>query len=114
MRLYIAGQIRLRPYNVTEAEFDEAANKLRAAGHEIYSAIEYNRQHGIIGPAATDSDIMRRFLLSNDLSWICHHAEGIALLDSWRHSKGAIAEVKVGYAIGLPVRYWIRYVTDLI
>lgn len=68
--------------------------------------------HTVLNPARTDSrehcvdwtDYMRASLI--DIA----HAEGIALLDGWHHSRGAALEYRLGHDLGIPVHplhHWL-------
>lgn len=88
MKIYLAGPMRgYRDHNFPA--FHAAAADLRAQGHEVFN------------PAENDDGISsRRELMKIDLSWICDHAEGIALLPGWSFSTGARTEVALAHAIG--------------
>ncbi len=93
MKLYLAGPMSGYK-DLNFPAFHEAAAKLRAKGHMVFN------------PAETDfgrpeKEVTHREALAVDLVWICHHAEGMALLPGWRLSKGAQAEFGVALAIGM-------------
>jgi hypothetical protein len=92
--------------------FYEAADKLRAEGHEVFSPAEKdNERHGkdiskgnLLGDetlAAAEHGFNLRDALMIDLEYIIRHAEAIALLPNWRNSKGALAEYHTAMALGL-------------
>ncbi len=90
--------------------FDAAADQLREAGHEVFSPAENDREDGfdatgLQGHEAAEHGFDLRTALKQDLSWICDHAEGIALLYGWEDSKGARAEVALGKALG--IQSWV-------
>lgn len=91
MRLYLAGPMTGIPHFNYPA-FNAAAAMLRAEGHEVFNPAE-----------VTETD--RRAALKADLTWICDHAEGIALLPGWERSSGARAEHALAVALGLTPRY---------
>lgn len=78
--------------------FHRAAKDLRAQGHEVFNPAERNeREHG--------KKVALREALAEDAEWICLHAEAIALLPGWEHSKGANAEKALAEAFSLQVIY---------
>lgn len=109
MKLYLAGPMTgIKDFNFPA--FDAAAAELRAAGHEVFSPAENDRDNGYDGvsekgdpaeAAAAGFDL--RETLKQDLSWICDHAEGIAVLPGWGKSKGARSEVALANALGLQI-----------
>jgi len=120
MRLYLAGPMSGLPsYNFPE--FDEAAKHLRAAGHTVFNPAENDRENGfdatgLQGHEAAEHGFDLRTALKQDLSWICDHADGIALLPGWEESKGARAEVALAKALGIPAWlcwYWQKPVVEL-
>jgi hypothetical protein len=40
------------------------------------------------------------------------HSDGVALLDGWRHSKGALAERALARAAGIPARPLALWLAD--
>lgn len=108
MRLYLAGPMTgIEHYNFPA--FDAAAKQLREAGHEVFNPAENDRENGfdatgLQGHEAAEHGFDLRTALKQDLSWICDHAEGIALLPGWEESKGARAEVALAKALGLNSR----------
>lgn len=114
-QLYLAGPMTgYQHYNFPA--FDNAAALLRLQGHLVFSPAEHDRESGF-DAIAVDSDGYNaaehgfdlRKALKADLSWICDYAEGVAVLDNWRHSKGALTEVALATALGIPVGYWNRW-----
>lgn len=89
--------------------FDKAAAELRAAGHEVFNPAENDRDNGFEG-IGTDGDPAKaaaagfdlRETLKQDLSWICDHAEGVAVLPGWAGSRGARAEIALAEALDIP------------
>lgn len=92
MKIYLAGPMRGYPEHNFPA-FRAAAAKLRADGHEVFN------------PADTGEPVGWRIrdYMFLDLSWICNHAEAVALLPGWRDSLGATAEHATAVAIGIKV-----------
>jgi len=110
MRLYLAGPMRGIPY-WNHPAFDAGAEKLRAFGHEVFNPAEHDRSQGLQpdpdGLVPKEADI--RKLLLADFTWICEHAEGIALLDNWERSAGVKAEIAIAEAIGIPVDRYMEW-----
>jgi hypothetical protein len=115
MRLYLGGPMRGIPLFNFPA-FHQAASELRTQGHEVFSPAERdNEYHGTdisAGNLAGDESQAHkehgfdlREAMLRDCSYICLHAEGIALLPGWENSKGARAEKALGEALGLDIIY---------
>ena len=108
MKLYLAGPMRgYKDFNF--AAFDRWAERLRAAGYDVFSPAEHDRET-MLRTRRTAAQLTIRECMEADTRWICQHADGIALLDGWQASKGANAEVALAHAIGIPVykvRTWI-------
>ena len=120
MKLYLAGPMTgIEHYNFPA--FDAAAKQLREAGHTVFNPAENDRENGfnatgLQGHEAAEHGFDLRTALKQDLSWICDHAEGIALLPGWEESKGARAEVALAKALGLNSRLvwlWLCIVPEL-
>lgn len=115
MKLYLAGPMTgIDLYNFPA--FDAAADALRGLGHTVFNPAEADRLRGFDAEAvrATGSDaalhgFSLREALKEDLSWICDHAEGIALLEGWESSKGVRAELALADALSIPSGMWYRY-----
>lgn len=109
-RLYLAGPMTgIAHYNFPA--FDEAAAKLREAGHTVFNPAEHDRETGfdavalnLKGTEAAEHGFSLRDTLKADLSWICDNAEGIAVLPNWGFSRGARVEVSLGQALKIPVK----------
>jgi len=119
MKLYLAGPMsNIEHYNFPA--FDAAAAQLREAGHEVFSPAENDRENGfdatgLKGHEAAEHGFSLRTALKQDLSWICDHAEGIALLPNAWGSKGARAELALAHALGIPytdVPEWLPEVAE--
>jgi hypothetical protein len=112
MKLYLAGPMRGIPY-LNSPAFRLAADQLRAKGHEVYSPVEDDeREYGVdLTLHAPDGDELYlekhgfslREAFGRSMTYICLHAEGIALLPGWQNSKGATAEYATAKALGLVV-----------
>jgi hypothetical protein len=114
-KIYLAGPMRGKPFFNFPA-FHAAAAKLRAEGHEVFSPAERDNQRygtdisagnvtGSESKASREHGFSLREAFGDDMAWICAHAEVIALLPGWQGSKGAIAEMRTGMALGLELRY---------
>jgi hypothetical protein len=105
MRVFISGPMRGHP-DFNHPAFHEAAARLRAAGHEVFTAAERNEAIGC--PVNADGDpakagLTRRQFLAMDVNMITTWAEAVATLDGWEQSSGAQAEVWLARAIDIPV-----------
>ena len=109
MKLYLAGPMRgIENFNFHA--FHEAASRLRAQGHEVFSPAErdierWGSAEAVAADYAVDPLRVARECFAADTEWICRHAEGIALLPGWEGSKGANAEVALADCLGLKVIY---------
>lgn len=93
MKIYLAGPMSSIPdYNYPA--FNKAAKKLRAEGHFVGNPAE-------LSPATKDY----RACLAVDLAWITAHADAIALLPGWEHSRGARCEHALAQCLGLKFIY---------
>jgi hypothetical protein len=116
MKLYLAGPMTgIKDFNYHA--FREAASKLEDAGHTVFNPADNDVANGF-DPRGMSGDAAEakaagfdlREALKQDLSWICDHAEGIALLPGWEESKGARAEVGLAHALGIEAwiySYWL-------
>jgi nucleoside 2-deoxyribosyltransferase len=110
MRIYIAGPMRDYPRNNFPA-FDVVAKALRDVCHHVFSPAERDRKmYGEEVEFMTQEQAKTvgfdiRAALKADLSWICDHAEGLAMLPGWEMSTGARAEWALAVALGLDIRY---------
>lgn len=114
-KLYIAGPMTgYSDYNFPS--FDAAQAALEAAGHTVFNPAQNDRDNGfdamgLEGHEAHEHGFDLRVALKQDLSWICEHADGVALLRDWEFSKGAAAEVALAVALGIPaleVEVWMQ------
>lgn len=113
MKIYISGPMRGIPQFNFPA-FDAARDALKAAGHDVFSPADKDReQFGDnasqiensadgdfkgIAHLATKSEIIKP-----DIMYILDHAEGIATLPGWENSSGANAEVALGKFLQLKI-----------
>lgn len=94
--------------------FYEAAAKLRADGHTVFSPAEkdddiYGSDMAKSNPTGDENlatekhgfDIRRTMEI--DCTWICRNADAIALLPGWENSRGVKAEKALAEAIGIQV-----------
>ena len=95
MKLYISGPMTGRP-GINRPAFNQAAEKLRQAGHTVCS------------PAEQPDGLGYHEYMALDLAWICEHAQGVVMLSGWRSSPGAKAEHALAVALGLRVYSWPR------
>ena len=113
MNIYLAGPMRGIP-EFNFPAFHEAAARLRAEGHEVFSPAERaNERYGTDiskdnttgdeAEAAAQHGFSLREALAADLAWICQHADAVYLLPGWQNSKGATAERALGLALGLEI-----------
>ncbi len=109
MKIYVAGPMRGYPQFNFPAFLDAAA-KLRTAGHEVFSPAEHDMAGGFDPSGCNGSFDDPKYLrqgfslreaLCADLTWICTHADGVALLPGWEKSLGATAEQATALALGL-------------
>lgn len=108
MKIYLAGPMTgIKDFNFPA--FHKAAKELRAMGHEVFSPAEKDEEtYGVdLFKGSGDPDKIggmdfKRVVLGIDLAWICDNAQGIALMEGWEKSTGAIAESAVANALNIP------------
>jgi hypothetical protein len=118
MRIYLAGPMRNYP-EFNQPAFRDGAARLRESGHEVFCPADADNSQGFdwaghsgdLDVAEADGFSLREALAA-DLSWICLHAEAVAVLPGWEESLGATAEVDAAHAIGIPV-YELGELCDL-
>ena len=105
MKIYLSGAMTGVPLMGFPA-FDEAASRIRAAGHVAISPAELDRLLGYDERSFENNhatpEQLRNFL-ERDLNVIAREATAIALLSGWESSKGSLAELALARALGLPV-----------
>lgn len=97
MRVYVAGPMTGIP-NFNYDAFHEAAERLRAMGHEVENPAENVNDSGewVEWMKLALAQVIR--------------CDGIALLDGWQNSRGAILEVHVATSLKLivaPISNWL-------
>lgn len=108
MKIYIAGPMRRQP-EFNFPAFDDAARRLRRAGHEVFNPAERDRSIGFSADGLTGYEDLaylgfdHRAALRADMEWITTTADAVVLLPGWRDSSGATAEAAVARAIGIDV-----------
>lgn len=115
MKLYLAGPMSGIP-DFNYHAFHAAATELRSNGYTVFNPADNDVANGF-DPRGMNGDpaeaaalgFSLREALRQDLSWICDHAEGIALLPGWETSRGAAAEVALAHALGIPTYLWHHY-----
>jgi hypothetical protein len=92
MRVYLSGG--MTGVDDYEATFEAEALRLEALGHEVISPARINAAL----PGRSYADCLR-----HDIALLLVACDAVAMLDGWRHSKGARVERAVALAIGLEV-----------
>lgn len=113
MKIYLAGPMRgYKDFNFPA--FFEAEDDLTSQGHTVFNPAR--RDVEAHGPEVCKSEtgdladiahvgFNHREAMKADLSWICDHAEAIALLPGWEKSKGATVEKALADCLGLESIY---------
>lgn len=108
MKLYVSGPMRGIPAFNFPAFFD-TADRLRAMGHEPLCPAERDLENGFDPTDLSGFENLSsigldlREAMLEDCRMICEDAEGVCVLENWRVSKGARAEVGLAHALGLPI-----------
>jgi hypothetical protein len=106
MKLYLSGPMTGVP-EFNYPAFNKAAADLRAAGYEVVSPAELDNG---------DTSKPREYYLRRDFQEVLK-ADGIALLPGWENSRGAKAEVTMGYELNLliaPVAVFRKYTVQIL
>lgn len=106
---YIAGPMRGYP-EFNFPAFDQATERIRALGCEVFSPAERDRAKGF-DAAGMKGDIAEldalgfdlRLALADDTDFICRRATHIFMLPGWSRSTGATAERALAIALSLTV-----------
>lgn len=112
MRLYLAGPMTGYPRWNFDA-FERGASALRSAGFEVISPAEVDLAEGF-DPDAPAHLYTREDLLAalrRDAELVLA-SDGVALLDGWRQSKGALAERALARAARIPARPVALWLAD--
>lgn len=100
-RLYISGPMSGHP-DFNYPAFEDAAQRLRAAGYDVVSPHELDGEAGVdLTKPFTHED--RIAALKRDLVAVLD-CDGVATLPGWMGSTGAFAEVAAARSIGAPER----------
>lgn len=112
MRLYVAGPMTGYPrWNF--GAFERATAALRGAGFTVVSPAEVDLEEGF-DPTAPVENYTREHLLAalrRDAELVLA-SDGVALLEGWRYSKGALAERALARAAGIPARPVALWLND--
>ncbi len=95
MKIYLSGPMTGYP-EMNYPAFREAADALRAQGHEVYNPSEWEERHnkGVFNLEIAFADYCY---------YICREADAVVVLVGWEKSLGARAEAALADAIGKPV-----------
>jgi Domain of unknown function (DUF4406) len=112
VKIYLAGPMRNKE-DFNAPAFESWAKTLRSQGHEVYSPSEMSlklfgdavRKNAGGDESAMGGDQMTigRTVFHLDLTYICLHADAVALMPGWQKSKGASAEHAAAVALGLEI-----------
>lgn len=104
MRIYLAGPMRgIESYNFPA--FEAGAALLRAQGHYVFSPAENDCVRYGNDFLNNPSVFNLRATMEDDLRWICHYADAIALLPGWEESAGVKVERALADLLKLEVIY---------
>lgn len=92
MKIYLAGPMSGLP-NYNREVFNDAAKRLREAGHEVVNPAESTLPEG-----SEWGDYMREGLSQLPT------CQGMALLSGWENSRGAILEWITAHNLGIEIR----------
>jgi nucleoside 2-deoxyribosyltransferase len=109
-RLYLAGPMTGYPRWNFDA-FERGASALRSAGFQVLSPAEVDLAEGFDpdAPEHLFTNEQLRLALLRDCEMVLN-SDGVALLDGWRDSKGAMAERALARAAGIrarPLTLWL-------
>lgn len=102
IRLYVIGPVTGMP-NLNLERFQESKDMLTAAGYEVLIPHDF---------IPSDSDWLTSMSLSLDRM---HEIDGIALIEKWDASFGALIEYMAAEMVGIPVHpdvIWAAYTDD--
>lgn len=101
-KLYLSGPMSGLP-EFNYPAFEEATQCLRAAGYDVVSPHELDREAGV-DPNVEFTHTDRIAAMKRDLIAVLE-SDGVAVLPAWKASTGAQAEVATAHSISLPVQY---------
>lgn len=112
-QVYLAGPMTGYP-DFNRATFNRVARDLRRRGLYVFNPAENDASLGLATndtgdehQAARDANLttmqMNRLVMGMDLDWICKYADAVGVLDGWRKSAGARAEISLAVKLGLPI-----------
>lgn len=105
--LYLIGPVTGKP-NDNRRAFVQARRALKAEGYAC------DIPHDYIVEGTPWHDAMRisiRQMLATKVQSRSPQYEGIAMLDGWERSKGALLEKHIAEALGIPCRPWRDYLS---
>lgn len=110
--LYLAGPMTGYPRWNFDA-FEAGTKALRDVGFQVISPAELDLLEGFDPDAPTENYSQEDFVrhIRRDANLILNEADGLALLDGWGASRGALFEVSIATMLRLPirgVRTWIE------
>lgn len=109
MRVYISGAISNRPLDEARQQFIDAADQLKAAGHESVNPFDVPPAHGCSCPGTGDTAGA-----GGEHAWECYlrgdlvallGCDAILLLPGWHRSHGARRELSTATTAGITV-WW--------
>ncbi len=107
MKVFLAGPM-LNVMNMHAELFREWTHKLREAGHEVWSPIEYDWDHGFDprGTGFEENFEQRRFdyrkAYADAVMQLCTWADVLAALPRWERSEGASSQVHIAWKLHIP------------
>lgn len=107
MKVYLAGPMRgYRDYNFPR--FESTAANLRDMGHTVFSPHENDLEKGYatrteFGYDFKPAEEIMRDCIMDDLSYIAHEAEAVALMPGWKKSSGVAVELALAKFLGLKI-----------
>ena len=108
MKIYLSGPMRgLKDFNFPA--FDDGQSFLESLGHKVFSPAQQDRLRGFNLMGRTGHEDVSEFgmnireTLAMDTEFIALEADAVALLPGWERSNGALAEMYLARAVGIPV-----------
>ena len=104
LHYYLAGAMRGHK-DLNVKAFRAAVKRLRSLGFRVFSPAEKGiEKQAVKNEALQDNLSFRRKVFRLDTSFICTHADAVAVLPNSEASLGVRAEIALAKAIGLPVK----------